>query len=306
MTVVIRADRVVLNSKDDLISDGVVVIEGQNILLEYSLKSATVKHLGDVTLMPGLFDCHVHLQMGPSDVSTSSAINLEDDALLRLIARNASKLLDAGATTCRDLGSRDLTTASILISTGGFMTAGSHPSQARFSPDEMAAIRDEATKHGLSITTHATGMQGIDRAADAHFDCIEHCASINPDSKAEFDPVVAQKLVDGNIAMREIRIRLVTGTDSGSGLCRFERYAAGLTVLADAGYTSRRLEAGFAADLATFAGNPLEDVTAYGEPRFVMALGREHGLSPIEPLGDIKEKADLTLKLLREGAGINK
>ncbi|KAK6072782.1 amidohydrolase [Seiridium cupressi] len=352
--------------------------------------------------------------MDPSDVSTSTAINLEDDALLRLIARNASKLLDAGVTTCRDLGSRGWTTASIrdqisrsklagpriqcanapltvpgghaalmggvcegvegvraevrkraqegadlikVMSTDGFMTAGSHPSQARFSPDEMAAIRDEATKHGLSITTHATGKQGIDRAADAHFDCIEHCAWINPDSKAEFDPVVAQKFVDGNIAvcptmntacisqcyfcpwderpaivdnlekMREIGIRLVTGTDSGIGLCRFERYADGLTVLADAGYTSReiiaasteaaaevcgleretgRLEGGFAADLAAFAGNPLEDVTAYREPRFVMALGREHELSPIEPLGDIKEKADLTLKLLREGAGIKK
>ncbi|KAK9415579.1 hypothetical protein SUNI508_10419 [Seiridium unicorne] len=302
MTVVIRADRVLPNSKDDLISDGVVVIEGRRIVWD------------------------------------------PDTGTLRLPSRNASKLLDAGVTSCRDLGSRGLTTASI---------------RDQISRGKLAGPRIQCANAPLTVPGgHAALMGGsIDRAADAHFDRIEHCAWINPDSKAEFDPVVAQKFVDGNIAvcptmntacisqcyfcpwderpaivdnlrkMREIGIRLVTGTDSGIGLCRFERYADGLTVLADVGYTSReiiaasteaaaevcgleretvRLEAGFAADLAAFAGNPLENVTAYGEPRFVMALGREYELSPIEPLRDIKEKADLTLKLLREGAGIKK
>lgn len=114
------------------------------------------------------------------------------------------------------------------------------------------------------------------------------------------------------------------GTDSGIGLCRFERYADGLTVLADAGYTNReliaaatdvaaevcglssetgKLEPGLSADMVAFAGNPLEDVKAFFEPQFVMARGREHELTPIAPIGDTSEAAALTLKLLRQGAG---
>jgi imidazolonepropionase-like amidohydrolase len=354
----------------------------------------------------------MHLQQDPSGIATSVHTDLSDEDILALMAKHASKLLDAGVTTARDLGAKRMNAivtrekiakgeipgprvqcanapltvpgghcaamggvcegvegvraevrkrasegANLIkvMSTGGFMTAGSHPSQARFTPEEMSAIKDEALKFGLPVTTHATGTQGIDRAADANFDSIEHCAWINPDGKAVFDPVVAQKLVDKNIAvcptmntacisqcyfcpwdsrdaivdnlrkMRAAGVRLVAGTDAGIGLCRFERYADGLTVLADAGYTPReivaaatedaaelcglgketgRLEPGLAADLAAFAGNPLEDIANYLQPRFVMALGREHKLTPIEPLGNIKEQADLTFKLLRQGAGL--
>jgi imidazolonepropionase-like amidohydrolase len=337
---------------------------------------------------------------------------LSEEDLERRVVKHGLKLLDAGVTSCRDLGSHGLSTLRVrdqiarreqfgpriqcanapltvpgghahvmggacqgvegvraevrkraaegadlikVMSTGGFMTAGSHPSLARFTLEEMAAIRNEATKHGLPVTTHATGTQGIDRAADANFDCIEHCAWINADNKAVFDPVVARKLADKGIAycptmntactsecyfcpwderesvvdnvakMRHVGVRLVVGTDNGIGLCHFERYADGLTALFDAGYTPNeiavaateaaadvcglskvtgKLEAGLAADLAAFHGNPLEDITAYGRPAFVMAMGREHTLTPILPLGDIKEKAELTKKLLRQGAGL--
>jgi imidazolonepropionase-like amidohydrolase len=149
---------------------------------------------------------------------------------------NCSKLLDAGITTARDLGSkgllgvkiRDLINAGSLfgprlqvahapitvpgghahamggvaqgiegvrvevrkranegadlikvMSTGGFMTAGSHPSQARYTVKELEAIKDEAVKFGMKVTTHATGTQGIARAVDARLDSIEHCAWIN-------------------------------------------------------------------------------------------------------------------------------
>lgn len=92
-------------------------------------------------------------------------------------------------------------------------------------------------------------------------------------------------------------IRIMVETDAGIGFCPFERYADGLTVLADAGYTPReiiaaatdmaakecglseetgKLEPGYAADLAAFSGNPLQDIRAFAEPRFVMAGGREH------------------------------
>lgn len=244
-----------------------------------------------------------------------------------------------------------------VMSTGGFMTAGSHPSTARFTLEEMRAIKEEAIKHGMPVTTHATGTAGIDMAADADFDSIEHCAWIHPSGKAIFDPVVAQKLVDKNIAvcptmntacieecyfcpwdtrdvivdnlvkMREMGVKVIAGTDAGIGLCAHERYADGLTVLADAGWTAReiaraatedaakvcglenetgRLEPGMAADLAAFKGNPIEDVKDYGRPEWVMALGRVHTMQPIEPLGDIKAEAELIKEQLRKGAGLNK
>ena len=66
-----------------------------------------------------------------------------------------------------------------VMSTGGFMTAGSHPSQARYTLEELMAIKDEATKFGMPVTTHATGTQGIERAVDARLDSIEHCAWIS-------------------------------------------------------------------------------------------------------------------------------
>jgi hypothetical protein len=62
------------------------------------------------------------------------------------------------------------------MSTGGFMTAGSHPAKARYTVEELKAIREVAHTHGIPVTTHATGTEGIDRAVEAGFDCVEHCA----------------------------------------------------------------------------------------------------------------------------------
>ncbi|CAI6068537.1 unnamed protein product [Clonostachys chloroleuca] len=420
MAIAFRALRLLCSSSDELINDGVVVVRDRKIdnvgpwrTIQPSLpRDVAVRDLGDVTLMPGLFDCHVHLQMDPSKINTSTAITLTDDELLPLMQTNALRLLDAGVTTARDLGSRGITAVHLrdkikagevpgprlqcanapltvagghchamggvcegvegvreevrkraaegadlikVMSTGGFMTAGSHPSQARFTQEEMNAIKDEARKFNLPVTAHAMGIEGIERVANAKFDTVEHCAWINREGRAVFDADVARKLLDNNIAvcptmnsaciekhyfcpwdkravvvdnwvsLRKANIKIFMGTDSGIGLCRFERYADGLTVMADAGYTNReliaaatdvaaevcglagetgKLEPGLAADLVAFAGNPLEDLNAFFAPKFVMASGREHKLTPIEPIGDNAEAGALTVKLLRQGAGL--
>ncbi|EQB54058.1 amidohydrolase [Colletotrichum gloeosporioides Cg-14] len=265
MLSVIQSSRLLCQSSAELIHDGAVVINGDRIEdvgpwenIKTKWQDAPVTNLGDVTLMPGLFDCHVHLQMDPSGTNTSTDIALPDDELFPLMQRNASKLLDAGVTTARDLGARGMTAITLremikdgtipgprlqcanapltvagghahsmggvcegiegvraevrkrvaegadlikVMATGGFMTAGSHPSKARFSQVEMDAIADEAKKAGLPITTHATGTEGIERAADARFNSIEHCAWISSDGKAIFDRAVARKLVEYDIAV---------------------------------------------------------------------------------------------------------
>src|SRR6187455_1912105 len=62
--------------------------------------------LGDVTLVPGLIDCHVHLiggeELTPYQVLQETAAR----AAIEGVA-NARKTLDAGFTTVRDLGARD-------------------------------------------------------------------------------------------------------------------------------------------------------------------------------------------------------
>jgi len=62
--------------------------------------------LGDVTLVPGLIDCHVHL-IGGEELTPYQA--LQETAARAAIegVANARKTLDAGFTTVRDLGARD-------------------------------------------------------------------------------------------------------------------------------------------------------------------------------------------------------
>ena len=67
MTVVLRAARLLVDSSSEIIEDGLVIINDGRITKAGSfddLNSAVaisqeVRDLGDVTLMPGLFDCHV-------------------------------------------------------------------------------------------------------------------------------------------------------------------------------------------------------------------------------------------------------
>jgi len=109
---------------------------------------------------------------------------------------------------------------------------------------------------------------------------------------------------------------MIVGTDAGIPLCHFERYADGLTVLADARYTPReiiasatvvaagvcglddetgKLHPGLAADLVAFKGNPLKYFQAFGKPASVMTTGKEHILTPIAPVVE----GDVTAQQLR-------
>ncbi|KAG7090068.1 hypothetical protein E1B28_011685 [Marasmius oreades] len=418
--VALRSRRLLISAEDPLIDDGVVVVEGDRIVESgpwNELKAKVhgnypVRDLGDVTLLPGLFDCHVHLFMDPTSGvhSTSAGVALSDNEVFALMKANCSRVLDAGVTTVRDLGcpgtysttmrdkiaKREVMGPRILsanapitvpgghghawgglatgvddcraearkrikekvdvikvMSTGGFMTAGSNPSKARYTVEELRAIADEAHRHGLPVTTHATGVEGIDRAVDAGFDCIEHC-SWTIEGGTKYSHSIAQKIVEkgvtvcptmntaclkkdyfcpwdareqvvGNLSqLRQAGAKMVVGTDNGIGLCNFERYADGLSVLMDAGYTLReiiasatykaaevcridhetgRLKPGMTADLAAFEGNPLDNVQAFFKPRFVMARGREHKLSPIPPPEDNSAMAAYIHRTLRIGAG---
>lgn len=97
-----------------VVDDGAVVVDGTKIAwvgpraeLPVDLAgAAATRDLGDVTLMPGLIDAHVHLGFdgGPDPVARMCA---ETDAQqLVLMLQSARRLLSVGVTTARDLGAR--------------------------------------------------------------------------------------------------------------------------------------------------------------------------------------------------------
>ncbi|NUP81905.1 MAG: amidohydrolase family protein [Nonomuraea sp.] len=83
--------------------DRVVVVEDGRVAAVTSGAGHTVD-LGDVTLLPGLIDCHVHLAFdaGPDPVGA-----LERPGLIDRMRVAAGQHLAAGVTTVRDLGDRD-------------------------------------------------------------------------------------------------------------------------------------------------------------------------------------------------------
>lgn len=342
----VRADRLLVDSSAPIVADGAVLVEGDRILdvgtwasLQYRVSAGDeVVTLGDATLMPGLFDCHVHLSFDPGSGTTTTKSSLKDSEILELMRSNAAKLLDAGVTTARDLGAPGTLAATIkqevligkipgpsllianapitvrgghasamggeadgvdevraavrqraaegadlvkVMTTGGFMTPGSHPWQARYSVEELTAIVEEAHSLGLLTTTHALGAEGIERAVDAGFDAIEHCGWVT-ESGTRFDDRIAEKIVRQGVfisptmnsacmahdyfcpwdkreavltnlsALHKLGAKIIAGTDAGIGLVHFERLIDGLSVFADVGMTPRQIIAS-ATDVAAEA-----------------------------------------------------
>ncbi|MEV0069342.1 amidohydrolase family protein [Amycolatopsis sp. NPDC050768] len=155
-----------------------------------------------------------------------------------------------------------------VMTTGGFMTPGSHPSEARYTTAELTALVTEAHALGLPVTTHALGVEGIDRAVTAGVDCIEHCGWVTR-TGTRFDPAIAARIVAGGIAVSPtmnsactaaeyfcpwderdtvldnlrrlvaLGATIVAGTDAGIPLVHFDRYADGLDLLAETGMSPR-------------------------------------------------------------------
>ena len=91
----------------------VTVEDGQITTVGGGDAPADVLDLGDVTLLPGLVDPHVHLAFDASPTAVPALIEADDATLLeamRVAARNA---LHAGITTVRDLGDRGYLTLDL-------------------------------------------------------------------------------------------------------------------------------------------------------------------------------------------------
>jgi imidazolonepropionase-like amidohydrolase len=101
----LRAERV--HRRDGTCGPGVVVIE-DGVITEVCSAAGPlpVTDLGDVTVLPGLIDSHLHLGFDASMDVLTPLLQDDDDALLQRMADNARAALAVGITTVRDLGDR--------------------------------------------------------------------------------------------------------------------------------------------------------------------------------------------------------
>jgi imidazolonepropionase-like amidohydrolase len=69
-----------------------------------------------------------------------------------------------------------------VLASGAMMSAGNDPNRAHYSPEELSAIVDEASRLGVPVAAHAHSAAGIHAAIVAGARTIEHGTFIDDDS----------------------------------------------------------------------------------------------------------------------------
>jgi imidazolonepropionase-like amidohydrolase len=178
MPTIYTADRVYTALDQQIIPEGAVVVEGESITFVGAATDAPHGEyvaLGDVTLMPGLIDMHVHLTFSSTDHVVEDY--LTDSDAMRLVrgVENARRALDAGITTVRECGGqnahvftlRDATARRIIpgpriIAAGGSITTtGGHcwffGLEADSEEELRRAVRGQVKAGADYIKVMATG-----------------------------------------------------------------------------------------------------------------------------------------------------
>jgi imidazolonepropionase-like amidohydrolase len=185
--VTVSARRALDVESGGILADPVVRIEnGVIVSVDARRPGEAVTHdLGDVTLIPGLIDCHTHLVGAEEQTPYEDLRETAARAAIEGVA-NARKTVEAGFTTARDLGSRDFADVALrdaiaagrvpgprllvavksLSSTGGHGDQNALPADVRVfrysavadGPDEIRKKVRENVKYGADwIKLLATG-----------------------------------------------------------------------------------------------------------------------------------------------------
>jgi imidazolonepropionase-like amidohydrolase len=124
--IIVRAARVLNVRSGSYIKSAAIWVEGERIkavgreidVLKEAPASAQILDLGNVTVLPGLIDCHTHLMARLPDGANSYAMNLltKSEAYRALEgAANARATLEAGFTTVRDVENEGSAYADVAL-----------------------------------------------------------------------------------------------------------------------------------------------------------------------------------------------
>ena len=147
-----------------------------------------------------------------------------------------------------------------IMATGGMLTPGTSPRKAQFDRATTAAIVAGAHEHGYGVAAHCHGTEGIDHAARAGVNTIEHCSWLGDDGRRSgYVAAVAARIgrqgiwvsptinlgwkrfIGGNGEaqvqatfgkMRAAGVRLIASTDAGIPNVRHEDLPLALPVFA--------------------------------------------------------------------------
>jgi len=108
MKIAYKGKSVITKPTEPALPDAYVVTDGNRIdsIGKKLPKGVPVLNLGDVTLLPGLIDAHLHMMWTGEDADPDATRRTEtrEMAMLRM-ANHARKSIAGGITTCRDTGS---------------------------------------------------------------------------------------------------------------------------------------------------------------------------------------------------------
>lgn len=381
--VLYTADRLLHTDPVHVVRDGGVLVLGSEIAWAGELAdfdeavhgtAVAREDLGDVTLMPGLIDAHVHLGFDGGADPVARMTSETDVQQAMLMLRSARELLDAGVTTARDLGARGYLDVAVrqaidngtahgprlltagapltvtgghcwfmggevdderearrmvrrhhkmgvdhvkVMSTGGYMTAGSVPWRAQFTGDQLLVIVDEARRLGKKVAAHCHGIEGIRQALDAGIDTLEHCSFMHEDGRSELDPDLADAIAASdsyvsptmNAEVRELMAsgewvspvgelyrrgaKIIASTDAGVARTAHGDYALALEALADAGMPIGEVLVAATSRAATALG--LGEVTG----RLAIGLSADLLAVPGDPTSDLAVLRDPRLVVVR-------
>jgi imidazolonepropionase-like amidohydrolase len=139
-----------------LVRDGVIVSVGSAPPSDAAIVDLA-EHGGDVTLLPGLVDGHVHLVLDASDDPVRRLAGSSDEQLLEGARAAAQRALTAGITTVRDLGDRGYVALRLRESASGAL------------PEILAAGPPLTTPRGHCwfLGGEASGVSGVRAAVRA-------------------------------------------------------------------------------------------------------------------------------------------
>ena len=167
-----------------------------------------------------------------------------------------------------------------VMSTGGFMTAGSAPWYAQFTREQLTVIVEEAGRVDKPVAAHAHGLEGIRRAVEAGVTTLEHCSFVTETNERRFDESLAARIAERGIfvcptinvnapyvakltgivvgenvkAMHEMGVRIIAGTDAGIDNTPHHQYVGGLEYLVTLGFRPADVLAMATTEAATALG----------------------------------------------------